>query len=130
MFLEKKNNFEKSLKKEPLVCLTSYTAPIAKIADKFSDIILVGDSVGPVLYGLETTKDVSLDVMVQHATAVVKKTKKALLIVEMPCGPYEKYKTLGYKNAHKIISETGADGEIGGRRKYLVLSNTLLKKEF
>ena len=57
--------------------LTSYTAPIAKIADKFADIILVGDSVGPVLYGLETTKNVSLDMMILHAKAVVKKFKKS-----------------------------------------------------
>ena len=131
MFLEKKKKIilRKVLKKEPLVCLTSYTAPIAKIADKFSDIILVGDSVGPVLYGLETTKDVSLDVMVQHATAVVKKTKKALIIVDMPFGTYEKNKTLAYKNAHKIISETGADGvKLEGGEKISCIVKHLTQK--
>ena len=92
-----------------MVCLTSYTAPIAKIADKFADIILVGDSVGPVLYGLETTKNVSLDMMILHAKAVVKNSKKALIIVDMPFGTYEKSGKLAYENAKKIISETGAD---------------------
>ena len=112
MPLEKKKQviLKKVLRKEPLICLTSYTAPIAKIADKFSDIILVGDSVGPVLYDFETTRDVSLSMMIQHAKAVVKKTKKALVVVDMPFGTYEKNKIVAYKNACKIISETGADG--------------------
>ncbi|MBD23196.1 MAG: 3-methyl-2-oxobutanoate hydroxymethyltransferase [Alphaproteobacteria bacterium] len=111
MFLDKKRQkiLKKVSKKEPLICLTSYTAPIAEIADKFADIILVGDSVGPVLYGLESTKDVDLDMMIKHAKAVVKKAQKTFIVVDMPFGTYEKNKDLAYRNAKKIISETGAD---------------------
>ena len=112
-----------------MVCLTSYTAPIAKIADKFADIILVGDSVGPVLYGLETTKNVSLDMMILHAKAVVKNSKKALIIVDMPFGTYEKSGKLAYENAKKIISETGADGiKLEGGKKISSIVKYLSKK--
>ena len=63
MFLKKKKIFEKFKKKIPIICITSYTAPIAKIADKYADIILVGDSVGPVLYGFNSTRKVSIDLI-------------------------------------------------------------------
>ena len=111
MFSGKKKQIilDKVSKKQPIICLTSYTAPIAKIADKFADIILVGDSVGPVLYGLESTKKVSLQMMIEHAKAVVNNTKKALIVVDMPFGSYEEDKKIAYKNARKIILETGAD---------------------
>ena len=111
MFSDKKKQkiLEKVYKKNPLICLTSYTAPIAKIADKFADIILVGDSVGPVLYGLESTKKVSLQMMIQHGRAVVENTENALIAIDMPFGSYEENKMKAYKNAKKIISETGAD---------------------
>ena len=111
MFSDKKKQkiLEKVSKKNPLICLTSYTAPIAKIADKFADIILVGDSVGPVLYGLESTKKVSIQMMIQHGRAVVKNTENALIAIDMPFGSYEENEMKAYKNAKKIISETGAD---------------------
>ena len=125
MFSDKKKNkiSKKISDRDPLVCLTSYTVPIAKLADKFADIILVGDSVGPVLYGLENTKKVSLQTMIQHAKAVVKNTKHALIVVDMPFGTYEQNKIQAYKNAKKIISETGADGvKLEGGEK---ISNTI-----
>ena len=111
MFSGKKKQIilDKVSKKQPIICLTSYTAPIAKIADKFADIILVGDSVGPVLYGLKSTKKVSLQMMIEHAKAVVNNTKKAFIAVDMPFGSYEEDKKIAYKNARKIILETGAD---------------------
>ena len=65
-------------KKGKLVCLTAYTAPIAKLIDKFTDIILVGDSLGPVLYGFKSTRDVTLDIIINHAKSVVKKCKKVI----------------------------------------------------
>ena len=77
--------------------------------NKFADIILVGDSVGPVLYGLESTKKVSLQMMIQHGRAVVENTENALIVIDMPFGSYEENKMKAYKNAKKIISETGAD---------------------
>ena len=63
------------------MCLTAYTAPIAKIADKCADIILVGDSVGPVLYGHKTTRNVDMDMIIRHAKSVVKNTKKLLSLL-------------------------------------------------
>merc|ERR1711991_965054 len=111
MFLEKKKQKikDKVTKKQPLICLTSYTAPIARIADKYADIILVGDSVGPVLYGFDSTRKVSIDLIIQHAKAVVKHTKNSLAVVDMPYGTYEKNARLAYENAKRIISETAAD---------------------
>ena len=79
------------------------------MADKYADIILVGDSLGPVLYGLDSTREVNLDMMIRHATAVVKNTSSSLIVVDMPFGSYEKSKTEALKNAKKIISATGAN---------------------
>ena len=105
MFSKKKNKlFKKFNKNLPIVCITSYTVPIAKIADKYSDILLVGDSVGPVLYGFKSTRKVGIDLIIEHAKAVVKNTKKALVVVDMPYGTYENNPTLAYKNAMKIIT--------------------------
>ena len=132
MFLEKKKKLimEKVCKKQPLICLTSYTAPIAKIADKYADVILVGDSVGPVLYGLESTKSVSLEMMIQHGKAVVKNSKKALVVVDMPFGTYESNPKVAYKNAKKIISETGADAvKLEGGEKISAIVKYLTKKK-
>ena len=130
---KKQKILDKVSKKQPIICLTSYTAPIAKIADKFADIILVGDSVGPVLYGLESTKKVSLQMMIEHATAVVKNTKKALIAVDMPFGSYEENEMIAYENAKKIITETGADAvkveggeKISGTLKYLTEKGILV----
>ena len=106
MFSDKKTKIlEKVSKKNPLICLTSYTAPIAKIADKFADIILVGDSVGPVLYGLESTKKVSLQMMIQHGRAVVENTENALIAIDMPFGSYEENEMKAYKNAKKLFQK-------------------------
>ncbi len=113
--------------KRPIVCLTAYTKNIANIADQYADIILVGDSVGPVIYDLKSTRDVSLDMMINHGKAVVKNAKKAIVIVDMPFGTYEKSKDIAIRNAKLIIKKTGAFGvkveggeEISNTIKYLV----------
>jgi len=94
--------------KTPILCLTAYTAPIAKIVDKYADIILVGDSVGPVLYGFNSTRGVTLDMMINHASAVVKNSKNSIVVVDMPYGSYERSKYLALKNAKRILEESGA----------------------
>jgi len=130
MFLKKKKIFEKFKKKIPIICITSYTAPIAKIADKYADIILVGDSVGPVLYGFDSTRKVSIDLILQHAKAVVRQAKKSMVIVDMPYGTYERDARLAYKNAKKIISETGADAvKLEGGEKIFDIIAFLIKKK-
>ena len=130
MFLKKKKIFEKFKKKIPIICITSYTAPIARIADKYADIILVGDSVGPVLYGFDSTRKVSIDLILQHAKAVVTHTKKSLVVVDMPYGTYEKNARLAYKNAKRIISETGADAvKLEGGENFFDTIKFLIKKK-
>ncbi len=94
--------------KTPILCLTAYTAPIARIVDKYANIILVGDSLGPVLYGYKSTRDVTIEMMIKHASAVVKNSKRSLVVVDMPFGTYEKSKNQAFKNAQKILSESGA----------------------
>ena len=121
-------------KKSPIICLTAYTKPIAQIVDDFADIILVGDSVGPVLYGYKTTREVSIDIMINHGKAVVSSTNKAFIVIDMPFGTYEYSKEKAFKNAKKIIDETGANAiklEGGGKKiaetvKYLVSKNILV----
>jgi 3-methyl-2-oxobutanoate hydroxymethyltransferase len=92
----------------PIVVLTAYTAPMARILDNHVDILLVGDSVGMVLYGMKDTLDVTLDMMINHARAVVSASQKALVVVDMPCGTYETSKEQALTSAQRIIAETGA----------------------
>ena len=130
MFLKKKKIFEKFKKKIPIICITSYTAPIAKIADKYADIILVGDSVGPVLYGFNSTRKVGIELISQHAKAVVKQVKKAMVVVDMPYGTYERDSKSAYKNAKKILSATGADAvKLEGGEKFFDIITFLVKKK-
>ncbi len=94
---------------EKIVCLTAYTYPIAKILDEFCDIILVGDSLGMVIYGLEDTVDVTLDMMISHGKAVMRAVKKSFVVVDLPFGTYEFSKEQALQAAQKIIAETGCD---------------------
>jgi 3-methyl-2-oxobutanoate hydroxymethyltransferase len=93
----------------PITCLTAYTYPIAKILDKHCDVILVGDSLGMTIYGMETTREVSLQMMIDHGKAVVKAAKNALIVVDMPFGSYETSSNQALINAQKIIQQTGCD---------------------
>jgi 3-methyl-2-oxobutanoate hydroxymethyltransferase len=90
------------------VALTAYSTPIAKLLDPQVDIILVGDSVGMVIYGMDSTLSVTLDMMIAHAKAVVRGSSQALVVVDMPYGTYEKSPTQALENARKLLSETGA----------------------
>ena len=92
---------------EPIVSLTSYHAHTAAIVDKYADFILVGDSLGMVMHGMETTVGVPLDLMIMHGRAVVRGTKQALIVVDMPFGSYEESPNMAFRNAAKIMKETG-----------------------
>src|SRR5207249_6359824 len=74
---------------EPIVCLTSYHAHTARLVDKYCDVILVGDSLGMVMHGLETTVPVTLDMMILQGHAVMRGSRRALVVVDMPFGSYE-----------------------------------------
>ena len=100
------NNIKIKKFKKPLICLTAYTAPVAKILDKYCDVILVGDSLGMVLYGMKSTRDVTLEMMIMHGKAVKKSIKKSLLVVDMPIGTYETNPKIALINAKKIMKET------------------------
>jgi 3-methyl-2-oxobutanoate hydroxymethyltransferase len=96
--------------KEPVVCLTAYTAPMAEILDEACDLLLVGDSVGMVLHGLPNTVGVTLDMMILHAQAVMRGSKQAMVVVDMPFGSYEGGNEQAYANACRVMKETGAQG--------------------
>ncbi|MEY8118375.1 3-methyl-2-oxobutanoate hydroxymethyltransferase [Falsihalocynthiibacter sp. BN13B15] len=103
---------------DPIVSLTSYHAHTAAIVDKHADFILVGDSLGMVMHGMESTVGVPLDLMIMHGRAVVKGTQKALVVVDMPFGSYEESPSVAFRNAAKIMKETqcGAVKLEGGAR--------------
>ncbi len=91
----------------PIACLTAYTTPIARIVDRHCDLILVGDSVGMVLHGLPSTVGVSLDMMIMHGQAVHRGAERALVVVDMPFGSYEEGPEQAFRNAARVMSETG-----------------------
>ena len=93
---------------EPIVCLTAYITPMAARMDKHCDLILVGDSVGMVLYGMDSTLGVDLDTMIRHGRAVTRGAKEALVVVDMPFGTYEESKEQAFRNSARVMSETGA----------------------
>jgi len=92
----------------PIVCLTAYSAPMARMADKYADLVLVGDSLGMVLYGMDSTVGVSLEMMIAHGKAVVRATSAALVAVDMPFGSYQENPAQAFRNAALIMKETGA----------------------
>ncbi len=94
--------------KEPVVCLTAYTAPVAAILDEVCDLLLVGDSVGMVLHGLPNTVGVTLEMMILHGQAVMRGAKRAMVVVDMPFGSYEGSPEVAYANAARVMKETGA----------------------
>ncbi|WP_370275098.1 3-methyl-2-oxobutanoate hydroxymethyltransferase [Pararhodobacter marinus] len=91
---------------EPIVSLTSYHSHTAAIVDKYADFILVGDSLGMVMHGMESTVGVTLDMMITHGKAVVRGTKRALIVVDMPFGTYEESPQTAFRNAARIMTET------------------------
>ncbi|MEO0620872.1 MAG: 3-methyl-2-oxobutanoate hydroxymethyltransferase [Pseudomonadota bacterium] len=93
---------------EPLVCLTSYTAHVARICDAVCDLLLVGDSLGMVIHGMPNTLGVTLEHMIMHGQAVVRGADKALVVVDMPFGSFEESPETAFRNAARVIKETGA----------------------
>ena len=103
---------------EPVVSLTAYHAHTAQIADKYCDFLLVGDSLGMVMHGFESTVPVPLDLMIMHGKAVVRGSRRALVVVDMPFGTYEESPSVAFRNAARIMKETdcGAVKLEGGKR--------------
>ena len=127
-----KNKFDEIYKKKnksKIVCLTAYSKNIAKIIDKHCDIVLVGDSLGSVLYNYKSTRSVTLDTMIEHSKSVRMGIKKSLMVVDMP---YDTYRdsTTALKNAKKIIFKTKCDAvKLEGGKKVYHIVKTLIKSK-
>ena len=126
------NKIKKILKKKnksKIVCLTSYSKNFAEEIDKHVDIILVGDSLGSVLYNYSSTRKVTLDEMINHSKSVRLGIKKSLMVVDMPYKTYET-KKLALKNARKIIKETKCDAvKLEGGKKIINQIKLLIKNK-
>jgi 3-methyl-2-oxobutanoate hydroxymethyltransferase len=92
---------------KPVVCLTCYHAHTARLLDEHVDLMLVGDSLGMVMYGMETTVGVTLDMMIAHGRAVMRGSRHALVVVDMPFGSYEESPQVAFRNAARVMQETG-----------------------
>lgn len=94
----------------PIVSLTAYSAPMASYLDPHVDVFIVGDSLGMVLYGLPSTLGVTLDMMIAHGAAVVRGSERGCVVVDMPFGSYQESPAQAFRNAARVMSETGCDG--------------------
>ena len=94
---------------DPIAVLTAYTAPMAQFLDEHVDCLLVGDSLGMVVYGLDTTLGGSLEMMINHGAAVVRGSQHACVVVDMPFASYQESPELAYRNAARVMQETGCD---------------------
>src|SRR6188768_1517346 len=92
---------------EPIVMLTSYHAHTAALVDRYCDVILVGDSLGNVMHGFETTIPVTLEMMILQGQAVMRGSKRALVVVDLPFGSYEESPQAAFRSAARVMKETG-----------------------
>src|SRR3954468_21842498 len=92
---------------DPIVMLTSYHAHTAALVDRYCDVMLVGDSLGNVMHGLETTVPVTLEMMILAGQAVMRGSRHALVVVDMPFGSYEESPQVAFRNAARVMKETG-----------------------
>ena len=92
---------------EPIVCLTAYTAPVAERLDPHVDLLLVGDSLGNVIYGFDSTLPVTLEMMIAHGAAVRRGSRRACLVVDLPFGSYQESPAVAFRAAAQLMAETG-----------------------
>ncbi len=95
---------------EPIVCLTAYTSLTAVLLDEHVDLLLVGNSLGMVLYGMDSTLGVTLDMMIAHGQAVMRGSRKACVIVDMPFGSYQESPQDAFRNAARVMKTVGCSG--------------------
>lgn len=92
---------------QKIVMLTAYTKPMAQLLDAHCDVLLVGDSLGMVVYGMENTLNISLDTMIAHTQAVMRGAKNALVMLDMPFGSYQESPQQAYRNCARAMAESG-----------------------
>ena len=125
--MEKIKKIQNKKNKSKIVCLTAYSKNFAEEIDKYVDIVLVGDSLGSVLYNYPSTKKVTLTEMINHSKSVRLGVKKSLMVVDMPYKTYET-KNLALKNAKNIIKETKCDAvKLEGGKKVIEQIKFLIK---
>jgi len=95
---------------EPIVCITAYTAPMAGFMDPHVDLLLVGDTMGMVVYGMNSTLGVTLDMSIAHGLAVMRGSQKACVIIDMPFGSYQASPVDAFKSCARVMAETGCAG--------------------
>jgi len=112
---------------EPIVCLTAYTTPVAELLDPHVDLLIVGDSLGMVLYGFDSTLPVTLEMMIAHGAAVRRGSRRACLVVDMPFGSYQESPAVAFRNSARVMRETGCSAvkleggaEMAATVRYLV----------
>ncbi len=126
---KKIRNIIKKKKRSKIVSLTAYSANIAKILDKYCDIVLVGDSMANVLYGHNNTHKITLENIIQHSLSVRKGVRKSLLVVDMPKGTYKNLK-LAERNVKSVIKKTGCDAvKLESNNNNYKIINSLVKKK-
>ncbi len=103
-------NFQSIASKRKIVCLTAYTAPVAMALDPYCDMLLVGDSVAMVLYGMQGTQGADLEMMIRHGRAVMSHSNQAMVVVDLPHGTYENSVELAIQSSKIVIEKTGACG--------------------
>ena len=129
MFPLKIKKILKKKNKKKIICLTSYSKNISQILDKYCDIVLVGDSLGSVLYNYSSTRKVSLNTMIEHSKSVKKGIKKSLMVVDMPYKTYRNSRE-ALKNAKYIISQTGCEAvKLEGGKKIIKIVKHLVKNK-
>ena len=94
--------------KAKIVMLTAYTKPMAQLLDPHCDVLLVGDSLGMVVYGMENSLAVTLDTMIAHTQAVMRGSRRAAVILDMPFGTYQESNEQAYRNCARATAESGA----------------------
>ena len=117
----------KKKKKSKIVCLTAYSKKIASILDKHCDLVLVGDSLGSVLYNYKSTKEVTLETMINHSKSVRLGVKKSFMVVDMPYNTYRNSRE-ALRNVKLVMKETKCDGvKLEGGKKIISIVKTLVK---
>ena len=115
--------------KSKVICLTAYSKNVSAILDKYCDLILVGDSLGSVLYDYKSTKEVTLDIMINHSKSVRRGVKKSLMVVDMPYNTYRNPKE-ALKNSRLVMKKTKCDAvKLEGGKKIIPIVKTLVKNK-
>jgi len=94
----------------PIVCLTAYTASMARLLDPHVDMLLVGDSLGMVVYGFDSTLPVTLDMAINHGKAVMRGSTRACVIIDLPFGTYQESPEQAFRTSARVMAETGCSG--------------------